>query len=379
MIRVLEIISDTNIGGGGISLLNYFKYYDRSRFQISVVVPRGSALVERIREIHGVDLYEIDAMADKSMDRAALKPLRRLIRQIDPQLVHTHGSLVGRIAARMEKRKVIYTKHCAFAATGLKATAPGRLLVGAMDRLLSDGVIAVGPSGRRILRASGIADARIYEMQNGVEPMPQPTAQEREAARTAYGFGPEDFVLGILARVEEYKGHPVLLDAVKKIVASGHPVRLLVAGDGSYMSALKEQAKELPEGAVVFAGFVRDVKKALWAMDLQVNASTESENGSMSLLEGMSMGLPALVSDIGGNPSLILDGENGLVFPNRDSTALAEKTIRFMDDPQLRTKLSSGAEEIFKTRFTGEIFAKNIEDVYLDVLKGATHGTEKEC
>lgn len=377
MIRVLEIISDTNIGGGGVSLLNYLKYCDRSRFQISVVLPRGSALVERIREIGGVELYEIDAMADKSMDRAALKPLRELIRKIDPQLVHTHGSLVGRIAAHKEKRKVIYTKHCAFAPTGLKATAPGRFLVGTMDKLLSDGVIAVGPSGREILRASGIADDRIYEMLNGVEPLPQPTPQEREEARAAYGFQPEDFVLGILARVEEYKGHQVLLDGVKKLIASSHPVRLLVAGDGSYMNTLKEQAKELPEGTVVFAGFVRDVKKALWAMDLQVNASTESETSSLSLLEGMSIGLPALVSDIGGNPSLILDGENGFVFPNRDSEALAEKVVRFMESPQLRETLSSGAKEIFNTRFTGEIFAKNIENVYLDVLKGATHGTER--
>lgn len=74
-----------------------------------------------------------------------------------------------------------------------------------------------------------------------------------------------------------------------------------------------------PQGTVFFAGFIERVERALWAMDAQINASTESEGTSLSLLEGMSFGLPAVVSDIGGNPLLIQDGENGLVFPNRDS------------------------------------------------------------
>lgn len=374
MLRVLEIISDTNIGGGGTSLLNYLKFHDRSRFQISVILPRNSALTPRIREIGGVEVYEIDAMADRSMDKAALKPLRKLIRQLDPDLIHTHGSLVGRIAAKLERRRVIYTKHCAFMPQGMRAKLPARMVTHVMDSLLSDGVIAVGPSGREVLRATGVSDRRIYEMLNGVAPLPRPTPEEREQARTMYGFGREDFVLGILARVEEYKGHGVLMQAVRQLCAEGRRVRLLVAGDGTYMEQLRQQAEELPPDTVVFAGFVKDVKSALWAMDLQINASTESETSSLSLLEGMSIGLPAVVSDVGGNPSLIVHGENGLTFPNRDSRALAEAVGGLMDRPDRMQEMSVRAIEIFNTRFTGEIYAKNIEDVYVDVLKGATHG-----
>ena len=59
------------------------------------------------------------------------------------------------------------------------------------------------------------------------------------------------------------------------------------------------------------------VSEALGAMDVQVNASTISETSSLSLLEGMSIGLPAIASDCGGNPSLIFPGENGFLFENR--------------------------------------------------------------
>lgn len=113
MIRVLQIISDTNIGGGGRSLLSYLQYYDRSRFHMEVALPRGSALADRVRVLD-VPTHEIDAMADRSMDLSAVAPLRRVIRAVDPDLVHTHGSMSARMAARLCGKKVIYTKHCVF-------------------------------------------------------------------------------------------------------------------------------------------------------------------------------------------------------------------------------------------------------------------------
>ena len=67
MIKVLNIISDTNIGGAGRAILNYVRYADRACFDISVALPRGSILTEKLRSMH-VKVYEIDGIADKSLD-----------------------------------------------------------------------------------------------------------------------------------------------------------------------------------------------------------------------------------------------------------------------------------------------------------------------
>ena len=80
MIRVIQVISDTNIGGGGRSLLNYLACCDRTRFSPSVVLPRGSALTERVRALD-VPVEEIDAMADQSLDWKAVPPLVRIFRR----------------------------------------------------------------------------------------------------------------------------------------------------------------------------------------------------------------------------------------------------------------------------------------------------------
>ena len=375
MIRVMEIISDTNIGGGGHSLLNYLRFRDRELVEVMVALPRDSALKPAVEAL-GVELAELDAMADKSLDWRAIAPLRRLIRRWKPDLVHTHGSLSGRIAARLCGTRVVYTRHCAFQPSRLRTSLPGRLAGRVLDWALSDGVLAVGPSAEEILTATGIPRRKIHVMFNGVAPLDPVTPEERARLRQALGFGPEDFVVGILARVEEYKGHGALLEAAGQLIGQGRRVKVLVAGQGSFEAELRRRSRALPEGTVVFTGFVEQVERVLGAMDVQVNASYESETSSLSVLEGMSMEIPAIVSDCGGNPYLIRDGEDGLVFPRRDSAALAACIARLMDQPDVRKKMGERARERFLARFTGQIFAKHVEQVYLAVLKGETHGAE---
>ena len=99
MTRVLNIISDTNIGGAGRVILNYLRYADTVHFQTLAAVPRGSLLKPPLEEA-GARVFEVDAMADRSYDRGDVGVLRNLIAQVKPDLVHTHGCLSGRIAAR---------------------------------------------------------------------------------------------------------------------------------------------------------------------------------------------------------------------------------------------------------------------------------------
>lgn len=370
MTYVMQIISDTNIGGGGRSVLNYLACYDREKFKVGVILPRGSALKERVEAL-GVPLWEVDGMADKSFDRTVIGPLTRILKAEKPDLVHTHGSLSGRMAARRAGCKAIYTRHCAFPPGKLAGSAPARLVRRGVDDLLADGVIAIGDAAKDILISTGIDGGKIHTMLNGVAPLPVPTEEERRALRAGYGFEDSDFVAGILARVEEYKGHGLLLEAVRTLAEQGCPIKLLIAGTGPFEEELRRRSEDLPEGTVVFAGFITQVERAFGAMDVQVNPSFASEASPLSLLEGMSMGLPSVVSDCGGNPLHITHEENGLVFPNKDVPALTACLARLMDEPDTLARLSEQAGRIFAQRFTGEIFARRLEEIYLHVLKGA--------
>ncbi len=377
MIRVLNIISDTNIGGAGRVLLNYLRCADRERFETAVALPKGSLLLPELQAL-GARTHEVDGMADRSYHRDDVRALEALIRDENPDIVHTHGALSGRIAGRRCGRVVIYTRHSAFPVPARLRYPPGRWVNKYFNEHYADHIIAVSPAAAENLTDAGISPRYITTILNGVAPVERLDAAALAPQRAAWGLEPDDFVLGILARLEPYKGHMDVLDAVRALADQGRRCRLLIAGTGPAEAALRRRTAELGlEDEVVFTGFLREVAPFLSLLDVQLNASYGTEATSLSLLEGFSMGVPAIVSDYGGNPCLVTDGDNGLLFPTRDAAALAGCIGRLMDEPETRAQMSRRAEAAYHKRFTAERFARKIESVYCQTLKGAEHGTKK--
>lgn len=369
-IRVLHIISDTNIGGAGHYLVNYLKFHDRERFALTVALPRGSLLIAKIRELD-VPLIELDGLRDKSFDLGAIRLLREAVRQVQPEIVHTHGALSGRIAARQEGAKVVFTRHCAFPVPGYLKKGPGRWLNKAVNERYADRIIAISPAAAKTLTDGGIDPRRIDTMMNGVEPLQRKTPAECAVLRRRYGLRQGVFTAGILARLEPYKGHTYILEAASLLQEQGREFQILIAGSGSCEEELKALTRKLRlENRVRFPGFVEDVAGALSLLDVQLNASSVTETSSLSILEGFSIGVPAVASRCSGNPYLVDEGEDGLLFPNQDSRSLAECLARLMDAPGALEVMGRRAREIYEQRFTGEIFARNTEAVYLRTLEG---------
>lgn len=308
-IRVLHIISDTNIGGAGHYLINYLKFHDRERFAPSVALPRGSLLVPKLQEL-GTPLIELDGLRDKSFDPSAIRLLREAVRQAEAQIVHTHGALSGRIAARQVGAKVVFTRHCAFPVPGYLKKGPGRWLNKAVNERYADRIIAISPAAAETLVESGIDPGRIDTMMNGVEPLERRSPAECAALRRRFGLREGVFTAGILARLEPYKGHRYILEAASLLQEQGRDFQVLIAGSGSCEEELKALTRQLRlENRVKFPGFVQDVAGALSLLDVQLNASSVTETSSLSILEGFSIGVPAVASRCSGNPYLVDEGE----------------------------------------------------------------------
>ncbi|MDR0838340.1 MAG: glycosyltransferase [Oscillospiraceae bacterium] len=366
MIKVVNIITDSNIGGAGVVLINFMHRTDTSKFKHLVVVPRGSMLTERLRSPE-ITVIELDGIAERSFSPKALGAFRKIFADFKPDVVHTHASLAARLAARLYgKCKIIYTRHCAYELPRSATRFPKKQITGAVCNALSDLIIAISPSASENLVDMGVNPKKIFVMFNGVDPVREFSDEERAAARRALGVSETDFVCAIIARLELVKGHDYVLEAAKLL--SERPIKLLIAGTGTREEALKAEATRLGLTNTIFTGFVSDVERIENIMDLQLNASFGTETSSLSLLEGMSLGIPAVVSDFGGNPYLIANGENGLVVPKKDAAALADAIASLMDDPDRMRRMSARSREIYKERFTLETMVNNIENAYRRVL-----------
>ena len=372
MIRVMNVISDSNIGGAGRVLLNYLRFADRTRFEPLAALPRGSLLKAPLEEA-GARVYEVDGIADRSWSRAGMGALKQLFREVRPDLVHTHGCLSGRMAARSCRIPVVYSRHSAFPVPAKLRYPPGRWVNKLVNEHYADRIIAVSPAARDNLVQGGVSPDKITVVMNGTAPVPRTSEEERAALREALSVPPGAVVFGILARLEDYKGHLYLVEAVRLLKERGREdFTVLAAGAGPFEGELARAVEDAGVGdRLRLLGFRSDVAALLNILDVQLNCSYGTEATSMALLEGMSLGLPSIASDYGGNPWVVEDGQTGLIFPSRDAAALADAMERLMDRPEERRAMGRRARELYESGFTGEAFAKHTENIYLDILKGA--------
>ena len=364
MIYVVNVLTDSNIGGAGRCLVSYLRRMDRKRYRAAVVLPVGSALIPEVRALD-VPVIEAEGIAERSFSLAGLRSLLPILRREKPDIVHTHGALSGRIAGKLCGAKVVYTRHSAFPVPAHLRRGPGRWLGWLLSRFFADGIIAVSPAAAENLVDSGVPEKKITVMMNGVDPLTRPEEAHLAALREALGLPQGVFTGGLLARLEPYKGQMLLLEAAKRLRDQGRDFWLLIAGAGSQEGAIRQKIDELGlRDTVVFPGFLDDVAGALSLLDVQLNCSWGTEASSLALIEGMSLGLPTLASDYGGNPWQVEDGVTGLLFPSGDSAALAEGLKTLMDDPALRRRLGENARKAYQSRFTAQVFARNVEAVY---------------
>ena len=369
MTRILHIISDSNIGGAGRCLVNYLRHHDRSRFSVSVILPRGSLLIPQIAALD-VPYIEVDGIAERSFSPAAVRALSRILKREQPHIVHTHGSFSGRIAAKLCGSRIVYTRHSAFPVSPRLQKGVFHHLNGFVNGFFADIVIAVSPAARENLIESGIAPGIIRLVGNGVSPL-SPAGEEHLAAlRSEWQIPDGCFLAGYPARLEDYKGHDLLLEAAKNLKAEGREFCILIAGRGNQEQKLREQAQAMGvSDRVQFLGFVEDMAGFLSLLTVQLNCSTQSEACSMYIIEGMSLGLPTVASRCSGNPWLVEDSVTGLLFENNSPEALTTALKKLMDDPALVQELGSAARASYEARFTGEMFAANLERVYSEILK----------
>lgn len=368
MIKVAHAISDANIGGAGKMLLTLLENYDRSRFAMEVLLPKGSLLAPPARDLH-VPVREIEGLRNRSFDFKDVGTLLSAFREIGPDVVHTHAALSARAAAKVYGRcKIIATRHSVFDQPGYKKAFPLKQASGLVNGILSDVIIAVSPAAKANLIETGTDPKRIRVVFNGAAPQRELPEEERREVRRKYGLAEDHFVCAIIARLEEVKGHAYVLEAARELNARDPAVRILIAGGGSLEAELKEAARDLPN--VIFCGFVSEIYEIENICDVQLNASWGTEATSLSLLEGMSLGIPAVVSDFGGNPYVIGDGVNGRVVPKKNAGAIAAAVRELKKDRELYERLSLGAKRIFGEKFTAGAMTRGIEEIYEEVCKG---------
>jgi glycosyltransferase involved in cell wall biosynthesis len=221
-------------------------------------------------------------------------------------------------------------------------------------------------------RSEGLDRRRMIKIYNGVDTnlfAPPMTPEEKSEAKTAAGFDGGDFIVGMVAGFRPEKDYAMFFESMLEVMSDRPNVRVLAVGGGPLLAAFRSRSSALGKASRIrFTGDVADVRPLLRAMDVGCLVPSSNEGFSNSVIEKMAVGLPMVVTNVGGNAEAVVEGENGWVIAPRDMHALSAVIKRLHDDPELRRSMGQASRRLAQERFSLETMCRQHEELYASVL-----------
>ena len=368
--RVLQLLAPAQIGGlervvqglaGGLE--------DRSH---SVTVASvGTADDDLCPFLEPLSAKGVEVREIRVPHRAYLlerREMAELIRELSPDVVHTHGyrpDVLARGPAQRQGIATVSTIH-GFTGNGWRNRFYEGLQVRAFKKF--DAVVAVSEPLRDQLIRAGVPKDRAWMIRNA--PVSSGCKLSKAQARESLGLHPDVPIVGWVGRLSPEKGPDVLLRAMTLI---GEPLACVsYLGDGPLRAALEAQEREmLAQGSldsdqVRFHGSVPDAGRLLKAFDLMV-LSSRTEGTPMVLFEAMDAGVPVVTTCVGGVPDVVTEQEAILVH-SEDAEGLARGIRRVLDSPTDANQRARRAACGLREKFSPARWLDAYEELYRTVL-----------
>jgi glycosyltransferase involved in cell wall biosynthesis len=170
---------------------------------------------------------------------------------------------------------------------------------------------------------------------------------------TELGLPDDAFVITCVANYRPRKGVEVLVEAMAHL-SDDIPAHLLLVGNMSGPRLDRRIAESPARDRIHRPGYRKDAPRISAASDVFCLASTKREGLPRSVIEAMAYGVPPVVTNSGGSPELVIDGESGLVVPVKDPAALAAAFAALYRNPARRKQMGKAAQTRIATHFRNE-------------------------
>lgn len=334
---------------------------------LDVVCPPGHPNAELLRA-GGVNVIDLDISAN--FDRALIRMLRGMLVDERYEILHVFNSRAlsnGLIAARGLPVKIIAYRGIVGNVSFLDPISWFRFLSPRIDRVvcvcnaIRDYFLAMRPA---VLRGPDHKYLRIYKGHSLA------WYQDEPADLAQFGIPAGAFVVGVVANLRPRKGVDDLLAAMQFFPADADIHILLIGNMES--PQLRAQIAAMPGSSRVhFAGYRTDAPAVIAACDVKCLPSKKREGLPRSVIEAMSYGVAPVVTDSGGSPELVVDGESGIVVESCNPQSIAAGIVRLYGDRELCARMGRAARERIATHFRIEDTIDNTYALYNELIAEA--------
>ena len=295
-----------------------------------------------------------------------LPTFKRVLREIDPQLIHFHfvseggrafywNSVRVPIIASTWGQDVIFdTGPNPRAESSLRKMLARCRLVTATTHQLAGATAKYAPT-----------NTPVYVIPFGVD-------MDRFRARAGASEG--DVVLGFVKWLKPKYGPDVMVEAFARIHAARPDTKLILAGRGEMQEQLQRRVNELKlTDAVQILGRVDHdkVPALIRSFDVMVMPSVyESETFGVAAIEASASGVPVVASRVGGVPEAVIHEQTGLLVPPKNVDALATACLSLIDDPARRLELGRAGRRFVERYYNWNDNTRLMAEIYRAALAG---------
>lgn len=369
MIKVLNLTTHLNSGGISIYILRLCKAMQKYGVQY-YVASSGGDYSHKFREA-GCNTLKIDIKTKNEYHPKLFLALPKLIRYIKRekiQIIHAHTRVTQMLAFWLQKFtgvKVVTTAH------GFYRRKLGRRLCPAWG----DMCIAIsGPVAETLRDQYGLKNTAVKVIHNAIdidEWDKRNANWNKQDAKASFGFGKDDKVIGIIARLEKVKGQHVLIKAFHKLKSKHSDIKLLIVGEGKDKAELVKLTQSFGlEDRIVFAGHVDDVSWALCAIDLFAFPATWREPFGFSLIEAMASRLPVITTHNWALADLVHEYKSAELVEAENIDQLAEVLEDWIEHPQKYEITAQNGRRMAETLFSLPQMVVSLTAAYNEVLTG---------
>jgi glycosyltransferase involved in cell wall biosynthesis len=391
--HVLSVVPTLAFGGDEMRLSSIVSALDPQKYRSSVIaLPQANhdevAGVRPTFESCGICIHQLH-----DSPRVAILPWKvrtlvrllsriwtvaRLARECQADLIDARldgGMLVGIPAAILARRPSVVTLYDAWPYAAYPFWPVARaVFLNLTNAVITDSEVRRAELKRWILKPSGTT----WCIPNGI-PIPEPSRSATDVRKELnIPVEPDMKIIAQISSVVPYKGHLVLLEAARKVLASYPNAFFLLIGYSRHYPAYRQQVlhriQELGIGGRVrvhgYPGPIGDI----WQLvDIQVHASL-FDSLPNAILEGMALGRPSVVTNVGGVTEAVQHEKTGLVVPPNDADSLARALLRVLTHPQEAAALGEAARARHKSYYGPGSMATALEDCYFSVINSGTAG-----
>ncbi|HEY0584089.1 MAG TPA: glycosyltransferase family 4 protein [Chloroflexota bacterium] len=343
------------------------------------VVSSGGNLVDdldRAGTTHVVAPLEITSPISVAQ---AARQIRKLILEQHIDLVHSFSATASvAINLALRKRGVngLNDVRVVSSPMGLQ-NSPRELPVTTWLRnwflaLGAEQILVISPEIRRHLQRVGARDQSLVDFNFvglDVETF-QPSPDDYESVRREFGFPADALIISTIGALHPRKSHELFVEAAVKVGAAEPRARFLIVGEGELHAELERQARASGlDGRLVLTGVREDVARLLSATDVYVKPGIVEGFIGITVLEALGLAKPVVAFETEDVKLALTDGETGLIAPNPDVAALAERIVYLLRNPEVGSRLGLAGQQVVLERFDFGVLAGRLEDFYQGVLE----------